>query len=171
VSSAVVANLRGVTVGAFTGALAVAAHGQADQTVPSGGTVALLCVVAVALGAVVARWNRASQTHVLFGVMSLGQLVGHFTLSACGGMPMARPSPLMLTAHVAAIVCGALLVAASERLYTALSSAIRKAKRAATVPVTPRLLLITPLDDPPQQRVRLMAASISHRGPPVGAAR
>jgi hypothetical protein len=170
-SSSAVANLRGVTVGAFTGALALAAHGFADGMAPSGGTVALLFVVAAAFGAVVTRWDRTAHAPVLMGVLGLGQLVGHLTLSACGGMSLAKPSSLMLAAHVVAIVCGALLVAVSERLYTALSSAIRKAKRAAVGPLTPGVLLIAARNDPPQQRVRLMAASISHRGPPVGAVR
>ncbi|CAN5380006.1 hypothetical protein BH09ACT7_BH09ACT7_37060 [soil metagenome] len=170
-SKPVVANLRGVTVGVFTVVLAVAAHGLSDGMVPAGGTVALLGVVAAALGACAARWDRASKTHALLGLLAFGQLVGHLTLSVCGTMPTAKPAPLMLAAHLAAVVCGAVLVAASERLYTALSSAIRSATRITSGPVTPGTLLIAIRDDPPQQRIRLLAASISHRGPPVGAVR
>ncbi|MET0701236.1 MAG: hypothetical protein ABWY93_16395 [Mycobacterium sp.] len=160
-----------MTVGAYTGALAIAAHGFADGMLPTGGTVALLAVVAAAFGACVARWDRTSQARVLIGVLGLGQLVGHVTLSACGGMSLSKPSPLMLAAHFAAVVCGALLVVISEQLYTALSSAIQSARRTAVGPVTPGVLLVAVRTDPPQQRVRLIAASISHRGPPVGALR
>jgi hypothetical protein len=171
VPNSAVANLRGVTVAVFTGALAVAAHGFADGMTPAGGTVALLGVVAAAFGAVAARWARISQTPALIGVLALGQVVGHLTLSGCGTMPMAKPSPLMLAAHLVAIVCGAVLVAASERLYTALSSAIRRVERTPSGLVAPAVLLLAGRTDPPRQHVRLLAASISHRGPPVSALR
>jgi hypothetical protein len=163
-------SLRGVTSGVFTIALAVAAHGLADGMVPSGGSVALLGVVAAALGAGVARWQRTSQTPVLVGVLAFGQLVGHLALSAGDAMPATRLSAPMLAAHLAAVLVGATLVAAAERLYTALSSAIRRCRPATGVLAVAGAPVSAVRDDPPLQRVRLMAASISHRGPPVGAA-
>jgi hypothetical protein len=160
-----------VTAGVFTVALAVAAHGFTDGMMPSGGAVALLGVVAAALGAGVARWPRTSQTGVLVGVLAVGQFLGHLALSASADMPVTRLSPPMLSAHLVAVLVGATLVAAAERLYTALSSTIRKCRPPTGVLVVAGALVSAIRDDLPLQRVRLLAASISHRGPPVGAAR
>jgi hypothetical protein len=165
------AGLRGVAAGVFTIALTVAAHGFAAGMVPSGGAVALLGVVAVALGAVVARWQRAAQARVLVGMLALGQLVGHLALSTGDAMAVADRSPLMLGAHLTAVLAGGVLVAAAERLYTALSSVIRRCRAAVRVRAVTGALLTAVRDEPPLQRVRLIAASISHRGPPLGAAR
>ena len=154
VAVAEVARLRGVTAGLFTGALAMAAHGFADAMVPSGGSVALLAVVSVAFGAVVSRWRQTSQTHVLIGVLAVGQLIGHLTLSAGGAMPGAHTSALMLTAHLAAVVAGAVLVTSCERFCTALSLAVRR-YRAVTAPLAnvgaQRFWIRI---DPPVQRAR-----------------
>ncbi|CAN5378531.1 hypothetical protein BH09ACT8_BH09ACT8_06070 [soil metagenome] len=166
-----VARLRGVTAGLFTGALAMAAHGFADAMVPSGGTVALLSVVSVAFGAGVARCQRTTQTWVLMGVLAIGQLIGHLTLSAGGAMPGDHTSPLMLTAHLAAVLTGAVLVTSCERFYTALSSAIRRYRSATSPLASAGTQPMWSRIEPPTQRVRLMAASISHRGPPLGALR
>jgi hypothetical protein len=119
----------------------------------------------------VSRWPRTSQAPALIGVLALGQIVGHLTLTAGGSMHSAQPSPPMLAAHAAAVVAGALLVVACERLYIALSSAIRRYRsaRAAVNSVGGQRLTVDV--EPPQQRVRLLAASISHRGPPVGPTR
>jgi drug/metabolite transporter (DMT)-like permease len=164
-------HLRGLTAGLITGALALAAHGFADQMAPSGGTVALLAVVSAAFGALVSRWPRTSHASALIGVLGLGQVVGHLTLSAGGSMHIAQPSPPMLAAHAAAVVVGALLVAACERLYTALSSAIRRYRSACAAVNSVGAQRLTVHVAPPQQRIRLLAASISHRGPPLGAVR
>jgi hypothetical protein len=162
---------RGVAAGIFTIALTVAAHGCADGMVPSGGAVALLAVVAAALGAGVARWQRTSRAGVLVGALAVGQLVGHLALSTGDTMAAAKPSPPMLAAHLTAVVVGAVLVAAAERLYTALSNTIRRCRPPAGIPAVAGALMSAVRDDPPLQRMRLIAASISHRGPPLGASR
>ena len=170
-AAAEAARLRGATTALFTGVLAMAAHGFADAMAPSGGAVALLAVVCAAFGAGVGRWPRSTQTPVLLGVLAVGQLIGHLTLSAGGVMPGAHTSALMLTAHLTAVLAGAVLVTSCERFYIAMSSAIRR-YRAATAPLAcvgaQRMWVRV---DPPVQRVRLLAALISHRGPPVGAVR
>jgi hypothetical protein len=170
-TAAEVARLRGVTAGLFTGALALAAHGFADAMVPSGGAIALLAVVSAAFGAGVARWARSSQVCVLIGVLAVGQLIGHLTLSAGGAMPGAHTSPLMLIAHLSAVVVGAVLVTSCERFYTALSSVIRRYRTAIAPLASVGAQRVWVQVDPSVQRIRLLAALISHRGPPVGAVR
>jgi hypothetical protein len=168
-AAAEVARLRGVTAGLFTGALAMAAHGFADHMTPTGGTVALLAVVSAAFGAGVSGWHRTAQAHVLMGVLAVGQLIGHLTLSAGGAMPGAHTSTLMLTAHLAAVVAGAALVSSCERLYVALSTAIRRYRSAISPLAFPAVQQVWTRGEPSTQRARLIAASISHRGPPLGA--
>jgi hypothetical protein len=76
----------------------------------------------------------------------------------------------MWTAHLAAVVIGALLIAAGEHLCAAVSRAVRVAK---PLPVQ---LIGAPIDfvrnsaDQPMRSSLLLAASMSHRGPPVSLA-
>ncbi len=170
-ATATATHVRGVIVGLFTGALAMAAHGFADHMVPSGGMLALLAVISAAFGAAVTTWQQTAQPHVLIGVLALGQLVGHLALSAGGAMPGTQSAPLMLAAHLAAVLAAAVLVTTAERLYLTLSSVIGRCTTVPTAPTAPSAPAGAVRSDPPQQRVLLMAASISHRGPPVSAVR
>ena len=77
----------------------------------------------------------------------------------------------MLLAHLVAVALGAILVAACERLYAALSSAIRGYGRTTQPQATVMLAFAARRSDHPQRRELLIAASISHRGPPAGFAR
>jgi hypothetical protein len=172
---AAVDHLRGATAAVFTAALAVAAHGVADGMAPAGGTVALLTVLSAALGAGVAKCASTSHTRVLVSVLATGQLAAHLALSTSGhgrgGWSWPTPSALMLAAHLVAVLTGAMLVSACERLYTALSSVARRYPR-ATAGASPRSApTVAVRSDPPRQRALLIAASISHRGPPAGALR
>ena len=168
---------RGLIVAAFTALLAVTAHGMVSGGFPTGGTAALLVVSAAGIGAMVGASDRAGGRGALLGVLALGQLGGHLVLSSGGHqMPAAGPAtgipaPVMLLAHLAAVALGAILVAACERLYAALSSAIRGYGRVARPESTARPSLAARRSDHPQRRELLIAASISHRGPPVGVAR
>lgn len=76
----------------------------------------------------------------------------------------------MIGAHAGAVVVGAALIAAADLLFRALSAAVRGVAGltdplavAATPPVVE--------GDQPQQTMLLLAASVSHRGPPVSPSR
>jgi uncharacterized membrane protein (UPF0136 family) len=170
-----VARLRGTCAGAFTAALAIAAHGVGTGMVPTGGAAALLGVLAAAIGGCVTAWHRTSDARVLVGVLAGGQLLAHLTLTAAGaehGGSLAKAAPpTMLAAHAVAVVAGAILVTACARLHATLSSVIRThAGVPARLPsaAAPALHIRR---DPPPQRAAVIAASISHRGPPVSVAR
>jgi hypothetical protein len=171
------ARFRGLMVAAFTALLAVTAHGMASGRFPTGGTAALLVVLAAGIGAMVSASDRTVGPRALLGVLALGQLGSHLVLSAGGHhMPQAGPSawipaPVMLLAHFAAVALGAILVAACARLHAALSSAIHGCRRIAQSAPTAMPTLAARRSDHPQRRELLIAASISHRGPPAGVAR
>lgn len=107
---------------------------------------------------------------MLAALLACGQLTGHVALAAAGhahGETSTLPAPLMLLTHAVAVVAGAVLVSACERLCQVLSRAVRRCVGIAQLPVdvrTPRA--VTP-DGQPLQHVLLLAASISHRGPPA----
>ncbi|WP_197379184.1 hypothetical protein [Mycolicibacterium mengxianglii] len=163
-----VARLRGLTASAFTCALAVAAHALAGGGWPTGGAAALLVVVAVAI-CLAAVADRAAQKPTLIALLAAGQGAAHAAL-ACGhlhGETSTVPWQLMLLAHALAVIAGASLMSAAEGLCCALSRVVRRCVTtvcgAPHVPKTTRAWL----EHPPRQHVLLLAASISHRGPPV----
>jgi hypothetical protein len=164
------ARLRGTAAGLLTAALAVAAHAMGSGAPPTGAVVAQLAVLAATVGALAATISRAADARVLLGLLAAGQLCGHVMLSAVGhshAVSAAPPAAAMLAAHVVAIGAGALLIAASDRLCRAVSRVVRAAVRivAARVVVAP-VVLIGQADQPLRSAL-LLAASVSHRGPPV----
>ena len=104
----------------------MAAHGVADSAAPSGTAVVLLAVLAATIGGLAATISRTADVRVLLGLLATGQLVGHLMLSAAGhshGEPMS-PAPAMLVAHALAVVAGAVLIAAGDRLCRAVSRVV-----------------------------------------------
>ncbi|MGV0849360.1 hypothetical protein [Mycolicibacterium phlei] len=165
--SRLAARLRGAATGLLTATLALAAHGAG---LPGGAALALLAVLAATVGAVSAALHRAGELPVLLALLGTGQLVGHLMLSA-GHRHTAStdpPLPVTLAAHLAAILLGAVLIAAGDRLCRAVSHAVRAAVRVVCAPApagVPRL--VAPVRRPLRSTLWL-AASVSDRGPPVG---
>jgi hypothetical protein len=164
---------RGIATGLLTAALAVAAHGVGGGAPPAGAAAALLAVLAATVGALAATTPHARKPVVLVGLLGAGQLVGHLVLGAAGhhhDVPTAPPAAAMLAAHALAIGVGALLIAAGDRLWHALSRAVRAAVRqVAPVAATPAIAVRRA--EQPLRSALLLAASVSHRGPPVSLAR
>ncbi|MGY1896099.1 hypothetical protein [Nocardia gipuzkoensis] len=130
-------HLRGGLVGVLVGVLAVAAHGSAGAGVPGSTELTLVLLIAAGVGAAAAAGaSRAClRPSVAAGLLGAGQLLSHAALSILVGHDhsgtgsIATVSPLptawMLLAHiVAAVGCAALIVLA-ERLYAAVSGALR----------------------------------------------
>lgn len=162
------ARLRGAATGLLTAALAVAAHGAADGAVPSGTAVALVAVLAATVGGLAATVSRAADVRVLIGLLGAGQLVAHLMMSAANHShgTAAAPASAMLAAHALAVVAGALLIAAGDRLCRAVSRVVRVTARPVIPPLPPRPRTVTSTDQPLRSAL-LLAASMSHRGPPV----
>jgi hypothetical protein len=164
------ARLRGTAAGLLTAALAVAAHAIGSGVPPAGAVAAQLAVLAATVGALAATIARAADARVLLGLLAAGQLCGHVMLSAVGhGHAVTTPPPAwaMLAAHVVAVGAGAFLIAASDRLCRAVSRALRAAVRIVATPVTVALVAAIGHADQPLRSALLLAASVSHRGPPV----
>jgi hypothetical protein len=164
------ARLRGTAAGLLTAALAVAAHAVGSGMAPTGAAVAQLAVLAATVGALAATIARAADARILLGLLAAGQASGHVILSVVGhghAATTAPPAAVMLAAHAMAIGAGALLIAASDRLCRAVSRAVRAAIRIVAGPVTLAPAVAIGDADQPLRSALLLAASMSHRGPPV----
>lgn len=162
--------LRGTAAGLLTAALAVAAHSVGSGAPPTGAVVAQLAVLAATVGALAATIARAADARVLLGLLAAGQLCGHVILSAVGhthAAATAPPAAAMLVAHVVAVGAGALLIATSDRLCRAVSRAVRVAVRIVATPVAVAPIVVIGEADQPLRSALLLAASVSHRGPPA----
>lgn len=169
-ASGPVDRVRGVATGLLTAALAVAAHGAGGGLLPNGATMALLAVLASTAGAVAVTIPRANAPRHLFGVLAIGQLLAHVLLSAAGHQHAGTSGVAMLAAHVLAVVAGAALIGAGDRLWRALSCAVRAAVRVGSRVTVLATAVVHPADQPLRSAL-LLAASMSHRGPPVSLAR
>lgn len=164
------ARLRGSAAGLLTAALAVAAHAVGSGVPPEGAVVAQLAVLAVTVGALAATIGRAADVRILLILLAAGQLCGHVILSAVGHSHAATTTPpaaAMLAAHVVAVGAGAFLIAASDRLCRAVSRRVRAAVRVVAAPVAVAPVVVIGGADQPLRSALLLAASVSHRGPPV----
>jgi hypothetical protein len=165
--------LRGIAAGLLTAALATGAHGAADGAAPSSTAVALLAVLAATVGGLAATVSRAADVRVLIGLLATGQVLGHVMLAAAGhshGAASAAPASAMLIAHAVAVIVGALLIAAGDRLCRAVCRVVEVAARTVAPPV-PACAFVVADADHPLRSMLLLAVSVSHRGPPVCAAR
>ena len=102
----------------------------------------LLSVLAVTAGAVAATIDRTADARVLFALLAVGQLVGACDVDRRRPHPLRRvrrgpPAAAMLAAHTVALVVGAALIAAGDRLCRAVTSALR-ACRPASCPACSR---------------------------------
>jgi hypothetical protein len=160
-----------VAAGALTAALAVAAHGTAGGGLPSGSTAILLALLSITLGALVATIRDVADFRILVAVLAVGQLVGHALLGSGGHSHQlsggASPG-VMIVAHLAAIAVGAALIAAGGHLCAAVSRVVVAATRPMRQLVAAMSATAVRSADQPLQSARLLSASLSHRGPPVG---
>jgi hypothetical protein len=162
--------LRGIAAGVLTATLAVAAHSVGSGVPPTGAVVGQLVVLAATVGALAATLTRAADARVLLGLLTAGQICGHVLLSAVGhshAAATAPPAAVMLAAHAIAIGAGAVLIATSDRLCRAVSRAVRAAARIVAPPIAVAPVVVVGNADQPLRSALLLAASVSHRGPPV----
>lgn len=165
------ARLRGLGTASVTATLAVSAHAAAGGGLPSGAAVAEIVVLAAALGAV--AFTAPAGRVALLALLAAGQLLGHLLLDAADhshSMAMGTPATAMLAAHVAAVAIGALLITVGERLCAAVSRVVRRAVSMPRQLPTAATAQVAHVADQPMRSALLLAASMSHRGPPVSPA-
>jgi hypothetical protein len=163
------ARLRGTAAGLLTATLAVAAHSVGSGAPATGAVVIQLAVLAATVGALAATIARTSDARILLGLLTAGQACGHLILSAVEHSHPAATTPAsaMLAAHVVAVGAGALLIAASDHFCRAVSRAVRAAARIVAAPVAVAPAVLVGEAEQPLRSALLLAASVSHRGPPV----
>ena len=160
------ARWRGAWTALTTAALAIAAHAQGNGPL-SGAGVTLILVIAGTVGAMSASAEVWRGIPGLAALLSAGQLVGHVVLAASGHSHAGGPTPAMVSAHAAAVLAGAVLIAAGDRLCRALSRTVRTLTAAPAVPAEPLVVEGSTSDQPLPSMLRLVM-SLSRRGPPVG---
>lgn len=159
--------LRGGAAGLVTAALSLAAHATGGGHLAVGPGMVGLLLVGVTVGAVATATPRARNVGPMALLLSAGQLVGHAVLAVGHPHAAAATHGPMLTAHVGAVLVGALLINAGERLCRLLGRVVRRTAvpAEATVSDTPERVLCAA--DQPLFAELLLATSMSHRGPPV----
>jgi hypothetical protein len=161
---------RGGATAALTATLAVAAHAAAGGSTPAGAGAALVGVMAITLGALATAVRGAASWRGLLMLLACGQVFGHVLLASAGHQHAAtagHDQAAMIVAHVVAVVVGAALIAAAGRLGAALSHAVRSAIAPQRVPVVSSPARAFDGGDQPLHSSLQLAASVSHRGPPV----
>ncbi|KUI45982.1 hypothetical protein AU198_00075 [Mycobacterium sp. GA-1199] len=163
------ARLRGVASGLLTATLALAAHGYGGAEPPTGAAVVALAIIALTVGTSTATLSGASKVFVLLAVLTCGQIVGHIVLGA-SGHDHTPQTATMVAAHALAVGVGAVLIAAGDRLCGAVSRVVLLAVRVVCLPRAPHARPIVRRAEQPLRSALLLAASVSHRGPPVSPA-
>lgn len=166
--------LRGSAAGLLTAALTLAAHGLGGGALPPGPAAVQLLIVAVTVGAVGSAVPRAGDVRVMLALLGAGQLVGHGILAAAGHAhtpAVAAPGWTMASAHLAAVALGAVLISLGDRLCRTVSRTLRRSVRYAARPVASPPGTAAIVADQPLHATLVLVSSLSHRGPPVGAAR
>ncbi|WP_306363342.1 hypothetical protein [Nocardia sp. CC227C] len=126
--------MRGFLVGVTVAALAIAAHGAAGADIPESAGVTLLLMIAGTVG-VAAGPSRSRAA--LLGWLLAGQLACHGALSVLSGHDHdsgAVSDRWMISAHVLAAGCCAVLLAVTERLYGLVSQTVRVATTRPAAP-------------------------------------
>lgn len=132
---------------------------------------AVLALLAATIGLLVVAVRDTADVKVLVALLALGQLLGHAVLGAGGhAHSAAAPLGLMVAAHVAAVVLGAALIAVGGHLCAAVSRVLRTTTRPARLHVAVASRVALGSADQPLRSSLLLAASMSHRGPPVSLA-
>lgn len=163
---------RGAAVGTLTATLAAAAHAGAGGGLPSGAAAVQLALLAVVVGGFVVVVRGGHRFSVLTAAMSAGQLLGHALLSASGhhhGAAASGADAAMLTAHVGALVAVAALVTVGELSCRAISRTVRAVALPPAIRVPAGRTAVFRRCDHPLRSALQLAASLTHRGPPVSA--
>ncbi|CAJ1586920.1 hypothetical protein [[Mycobacterium] wendilense] len=124
-----VRRLRGALIGGCSALVTAAAHAAAGGGLPGGGTLMVLTIGSVTVGAIASRFtveNRRGQLGALVAALGVAQAFGHLALALTGEHAHGPllPSLPMLLLHTAAAVGLAVLIAAVEHLYSVCESVL-----------------------------------------------
>ncbi|MBO0856549.1 MAG: hypothetical protein J2P18_22610 [Nocardia sp.] len=166
--------IRGALAGITCGVLAFEAHGLEGGGSNSAAFTLVLAISGAVGAGIGSRAGRG--TPMCFGLLALGQLIGHMALSITAGAGDPVPAELdgdecsgwlMLAAHAVATVTSALLISAAERCYRLIAGLVWTLLSAFIPgPVTgDRQIRIAGAT---RRRVAgVLRGTISRRGPPI----
>ncbi|MBX7448630.1 hypothetical protein GR927_11590 [Mycolicibacterium sp. 3033] len=159
--------MRGGAAGLLTVALSLAAHATGGGHLAVGPDMVGLLLAGVTVGTAATAMPRTRGVGAMALLLAAGQLVGHAVLAIGHPHATAATHGPMLAAHVTAVLLGALLISAGERLCRMLGRVVRRtvAPTNAAVPDAPAPVRFAA--DQPLFAELLLATSMSHRGPPV----
>lgn len=130
------ARVRGVLVGAISGAVAVAAHGLGGGMLPGGPAIVLLVLGSAVIGAasvipvaslapVSSPADLQRRLPVVALYLSAGQVLGHYLLVLASSHPHGGHwSVPMVAAHALAALGAAALICSAERLFGAIAAVL-----------------------------------------------
>jgi hypothetical protein len=120
------ARVRGVLVGAISGAVAVAAHGLGGAMLPGGAAIVLLVLGSAAVGAASSSpTDLQRRLPVVALCLSAGQVLGHYLLVLASSHPHGNHwSVRMVAAHALAALGAAALICSAERLFGAIAAVL-----------------------------------------------
>lgn len=161
--------LRGGAAALLTGALTLAAHAVGGGGLPSGPAAMQLLLVAATVGATAAMLPQTGDARLMALLLAAGQLVGHGILGAAAHHSHAASTPpwLMVAAHLAAVLVGAVLISVGDRLCRTLGRVVRRTLVRIPPPVSVSPAAAVPDADQPLFSSLVLVSSLSHRGPPV----
>lgn len=109
--------VRGLCVGAFAAATAIAGHLVAmPDDAPTVGMLAFLMGVCAVVGVVAGSLPRSAEHPLaLLLVVASAQLIGHLALSVGSMHPLGLPSTTMTVAHLLAAAIGACVIIGADR--------------------------------------------------------
>ncbi|MFF0533300.1 hypothetical protein ACFYT3_33645 [Nocardia amikacinitolerans] len=165
------ARLRGAFVGSASGAVAIAAHALGGGAVaPEQPSVALLIGACAAVGVLVSSLRLRAGFVELMGLLTIGQAVGHTALTMSPGHHHgSHATSVMLSAHLAAIPIGALLIRSAEAALAKAVSSVRDVVRVlgpVPAPASASIIRIAPRAAASPRRL-LLSSGIGTRGPPA----
>lgn len=163
--------MRGLFVGAASGAVAIAAHALGGGAVsPDRSSITLLIAACAVVGTAIASTRVRRGASELAVLLAAGQTIGHLAMTMS---PEHHHGPHMtahmLVAHLIAIPSGAVLIRAAELAIARAASSVRRTLSVLyTVPlVATRLPLVRAARLAPGARWFLVGSGVGTRGPPT----
>jgi hypothetical protein len=120
------ARVRGVLVGAISGAVAVAAHGLGGAMLPGGPAIVLLVLGSAVVGAASSSPRQLQRRLPVVAIyLSVGQVLGHYLLVLASSHPHGSHWSIpMAAAHGLAALGAGALICSAERLFGAIASVL-----------------------------------------------
>ncbi|GAC67367.1 hypothetical protein [Gordonia soli] len=163
------ARVRGVAVGAASGAAALPAHGMGGGHLPSTGPLVVLVGASAAIGLLTSARPSARLT-TLVAYLVAGQFAAHLMMSTTAGhLHEFVPTPTMLGGHLLVAVVVGLAARTAEHLVRVAVASIRRLLRLVSAGARPISRVRFDTRSTPSRRRGVLSSGGGTRGPPRAA--